>query len=82
MHRTGSLKHVLRPGASVVDKMTSKKNKVIYVTWHKKFLKTQYFNYSHKLKEIGKQHGTGISPRKERNSVRNSLKSSESIHAA
>ena len=76
------MNHVLRPGASGVSKMTSKKNKLTYVTWHKKFLKAQYFNCSHKLKEIGKQHGKGVSPRKERNNVRNSLKSSESIQAA
>lgn len=76
------MNHVLRPRAPVVDKMTSKKNKLIYVTWHKKFLKAQYFNCSNKLQEIGKQHDKGVPPRKERNNVRDSLKSSESIHAA
>lgn len=62
--------------------MNDKKKKLIYVTWHKKFLKAQYFNRSHKLKEIEKQHGKRVALKKERNNIRNRLKSSESIHAA
>lgn len=78
LHRTRALKNVLRPRASAVDEIARRIN-----TCHlaQKFLKVQYFNCSHKLREIEK-NSKRVALRKERNNIRNRLKSSEGFHAA